>query len=72
MVMLLRWQHRGLVMVGMLYVMFVGLAEWMALLARLSASKDAELLVLVRRSPCCGGAPRTDAQYQDLCVFGRL
>jgi putative transposase len=34
------------VTVGMLYLMFVRLAEWMALLARSSASKDAELLVL--------------------------
>jgi hypothetical protein len=30
----------------MLYLMFVRLAGWMALLARPSASKDAELLVL--------------------------
>src|SRR5215831_13431743 len=32
--------------VRMLYLMFVRLARWMALLARSSASKDAELLVL--------------------------
>jgi putative transposase len=30
----------------MLYLMFVHLASWMALLARSAASKDAELLVL--------------------------
>jgi len=40
------WQHRGLVTPRMLYLMFVRLAGWMALLARSSASKDAELLVL--------------------------
>ena len=32
----------------MLYLMFVRLACWMALLARSSASKDAELLALRR------------------------
>ena len=40
------WQHRGLVTVRMLYLMFVRLAGWLVLLARSSASKDAELLVL--------------------------
>jgi putative transposase len=45
-VVVLRWQHRGLVTLRMLYLMFVHLASWMALLARSAASKDAELLVL--------------------------
>jgi hypothetical protein len=39
-------QHRRLVTVRMLYLVFVRLAGWMALLARSAASKDAELLVL--------------------------
>ncbi len=40
------WQDRRLVTVRMLYPMFVRLAGWLALLARSSAAKDAELLVL--------------------------
>jgi putative transposase len=40
------WHHRGLVTVRMLYLIFVRLTGWMALLARSAASKDAELLVL--------------------------
>jgi hypothetical protein len=40
------WQHRGLVTLRMLYLMFVRLTGWLTLIARSSASKDAELLVL--------------------------
>jgi hypothetical protein len=40
------WQHRGLMAVRMLYLIFVRLTGWLALLARSAASKDAELLVL--------------------------
>jgi putative transposase len=40
------WQYRDLVTMRILHLMFIRLAGWLALLARSSVSKDAELLVL--------------------------
>ena len=64
------WQHRGLVTVRMLYLIFVHLAGWMVLLARSAASKDAELLVLRPRRSGAGQAWRQFLRTQASALLG--
>jgi len=62
------WQHRGLVMVRMLYLMLVRLAGWMALLAVACASAPAPLTATEptgpERSPPAASAEATSPGRQ--------
>jgi hypothetical protein len=57
----------------MLYLTFVRLAGWLALLARSSASKDADWSSCVTRSPCCGDrTPRPKLDWADRAAKSRV
>jgi hypothetical protein len=64
-----------LMTVRMLYLMFVRPAGWMALLARSSASKDAELLVVRHEAlsvPDGGGRPLSPLDESNLFQLGYI
>jgi putative transposase len=57
----------------MLHLIFVRLTGWMALIARSTASNDAELLVLRRELACCGGqTPKPKLGCADWAVRAAL